>query len=65
MNFTKQDVEARIMKDISKFNKGLMTAIQDNMFIFENLIMSDDKSLQTILRNVDTEDRKSNTEYAT
>ena len=56
MNFTKQDVEARIMKDISKFNKGLMTAIQDNMFIFENLIMSDDKSLQTILRNVDTED---------
>ena len=56
MNFTKQDVEARILKDISKFNKGLMTEIQDNMFIFENLIMSDDKSLQTILRNVDTED---------
>ena len=56
MNFTKQDVEARILKDISKFNKGLMTEIQDNMFIFENLIMSDDKSLQTILRNIDTED---------
>ena len=33
-----------------------MQAIQDNMFVFENLMMADDKSLQTLLRSVDTED---------
>ena len=47
MNFTKQDTET---------DKGLMQAIQDNMFVFENLMMADDKSLQTLLRSVDTED---------
>ena len=55
MNFTKQNMEARIMKDIAKGDKGLMQAIQESMFVFDNLIMSDDKSLQTLLRMVDTE----------
>ena len=32
-----------------------MQLIQENMFVFDNLIMADDKSLQTLLRNVDTE----------
>jgi flagellar motor switch protein FliG len=30
-----------------------MTAIQDNMFVFENLGKSDDRSLQTLLRSVE------------
>ena len=55
MNFTKQNMEARIMKDIGKGDKGLMQAIQESMFVFDNLIMSDDKSLQTLLRMVDTD----------
>jgi flagellar motor switch protein FliG len=55
MNFTKQNMEARIMKDIAKGDKGLMQAIQESMFVFDNLIMSDDKSLQTLLRMVDTD----------
>ena len=55
MNFTKQNMEARIMKDIAKGDKGLMQAIQESMFVFDTLIMSDDKSLQTLLRMVDTE----------
>ena len=33
-----------------------MIAIQESMFVFDNLVMSDDKSLQTLLRSVDTED---------
>jgi flagellar motor switch protein FliG len=33
-----------------------MTAIQDNMFTFDNLIMSDERSLQTLLRATDPED---------
>jgi flagellar motor switch protein FliG len=56
MNFTKQTMEARIMKVLGKDDKTLMQAIQESMFVFENLIMSDDKSLQTLLRSVDTED---------
>jgi len=55
MNFTKQNMEARIMKDIAKGDKALMQAIQESMFVFDNLIMSDDKSLQTLLRMVDTD----------
>ncbi len=56
MNFTKQTMEARIMKVLGKDDKTLMQAIQESMFVFENLIMSDDKSLQTLLRSVETED---------
>ena len=55
MNFTKQDMEARIMKDIAKNDKNLMLSIQESMFVFDNLIMSDDRSLQTLLRSVDAE----------
>ena len=55
MNFTKQNMEQRIMKDISRNDRELMQAIQESMFVFNNLIMSDDRSLQTLLRSVDNE----------
>lgn len=55
MNFTRQTNEQRILRDIRKDDKDLMQAIQDNMFVFDNLIDSDDRSLQTLLRNVDSE----------
>lgn len=53
MNFTKQDMELRILKDIKKENKDLVVALQDNMFVFDNLIKSDDRAIQTLLREVD------------
>ena len=53
MNFTKTAMEAQIMKDLTKADKKLMQSIQDNMFTFDNLIMVDDKSLQTLLRSID------------
>ena len=56
MNFTQQDTEQRIMKVLGKDDKDLMQATQENMFLFENLIESDDRSLQTLLRSVETED---------
>ena len=55
MNFTKQNMEQRIMKDISRNDRELMQAIQESMFVFDNLIMSDERSLQTLLRSVDNE----------
>ena len=56
MNFTKQAMEGRIMNALKDDDEDLMVAIQESMFVFDNLIMSDDKSLQTLLRSVDTED---------
>jgi len=53
MNFISADGEAKIMKDILKDDKALMQAIQDSMFVFETLLLSDDKSLQTLLRAVE------------
>ena len=56
MNFLTQDVEARIMSSLKDNDEDLMIAIQESMFVFDNLIMSDDKSMQIIIRSVDTED---------
>jgi flagellar motor switch protein FliG len=53
MNFTKTDMEGRILNAIKKEDRDLMAEIQDNMFVFENLGGSDDRSLQTLLRSVD------------
>ncbi|MYM53695.1 flagellar motor switch protein FliG [Thalassovita mangrovi] len=55
MNFTKQDMEQRILKTINKDNKDLVVALQDNMFVFDNLIKSSDRALQTLLREVDNQ----------
>ena len=56
MNFTNQEQESKIMKSLGKDDKHLVIAIQESMFVFENLLMSDDKSLQMLLRNVETDD---------
>lgn len=55
MNHTRTEVEQRILRDIRKDDKDLMQSIQDNMFVFDNLVKSDERSLQTLLRNVETE----------
>ena len=56
MNFTKANMEKRILGAIRRNDKDLMQAIQDNMFTSDNLGMSDDRSLQTLLRMVEPED---------
>ena len=56
MNFTKEAMEKRILGSIKKHDKDLMQAIQDGMFTFDNLIMSDERSMQTLLRGTDPED---------
>jgi flagellar motor switch protein FliG len=53
LNNTRQAMEQRILKDIRKEDKDLMEALQDNMFVFENLVKSDDRSLQTLLREIE------------
>ncbi len=56
MNFTKGNIEQRIMGSLSKIDKNLMTTIQENMFVFENLSAVDDKNLGILLRNIDPTD---------
>jgi flagellar motor switch protein FliG len=55
MNFMRSEAELRILKDIREDDKDLMAAIQDNMFVFDNLGKSDDRSLQTLLRTIEPE----------
>ncbi len=55
LNFTRQEMEQRVLRDIRKDDKILMETLQDNMFVFENLVKSDDRALQTLLREIDTE----------
>lgn len=56
MNFTQSAAEQRIMKNLLKLDKGLMTSIQENMFVFENLIAVDEKNLGILMRNIEPED---------
>lgn len=55
MNFVKSDVEQTMMRKLSSQNADLAQRIQDNMFAFENLEGSDNRSIQTLMRNVSTE----------
>lgn len=55
MNFAKQDMEQRIMKAIKTEDKDLMETLQDNMFVFDNLVKSQDRAIQTLLREIDAE----------
>jgi flagellar motor switch protein FliG len=55
MNFTQTPIEQRIMKSLQKLDKTLMASIQESMFVFENLINVDDKSLGVLMRNIDPE----------
>ncbi len=55
MNFTKQNMEQRVMKTLGDKDRHLAKEIQESMFTFDTLILMDDRSMQTLLRNVDQE----------
>lgn len=55
LNFSRQAEEQRILRDIRKDNKDLMEDLQDNMFVFDTLAKSDDRTLQTLLRAVEAD----------
>ena len=55
MNFTKQNMEGRIIKALGEKDRLLAKEIQESMFTFDTLILMDDRSMQTLLRNVDQE----------
>lgn len=52
MNFLETNVEEKLMGDIKTSDQGLGEQIEDLMFVFANLVDVDDRSLQTLLREV-------------
>ncbi len=55
MNFTKVELEGKIMEGVAKIDEELAMRIQDNMFTFDNLSGLDNRSIQTLMRSIDQE----------
>ncbi len=55
MNNTRPGADQRIIRSLAKVDKKLAQTIEDEMFIFENLIDVDEKNLGMLLRNVESE----------
>ncbi|PCJ88927.1 MAG: flagellar motor switch protein FliG [Thiotrichaceae bacterium] len=55
LNFMDGASEAAITETITETDKDLAEAIQGQMFVFENLLEVDDKGMQAILRDVESE----------
>jgi len=55
LNAAARTVERRVMPEINKQDKALAKAIENEMFKFEHLFVLDDKSMGTLLREVDSD----------
>tara|TARA_R110002110_G_scaffold33533_1_gene114778 strand:+ start:94563 stop:95567 length:1005 start_codon:yes stop_codon:yes gene_type:complete len=55
LNHINNDVEAEIFAGIKKEDEGLANNIQELMFVFENILSIDDRDMQTLLRELDTD----------
>ena len=55
MNFMNGDDEATIMEGLKSYDDDMAQKIMDEMFVFDNIIDIDDKGIQVILREVQSE----------
>lgn len=55
MNFTKSEMETSIISGVTGIDEELALKIQDNMFTFENLSGLDNRSIQVLMRNIETD----------
>lgn len=53
MNFVKVDIESKLMGGLVQLDPDIAQRIQDNMFTFDNLVNVDNRSIQTLMRNVE------------
>jgi len=56
LNAVGKDAETRILEAIDEADEELANELRDGMFIFENLLALDHRSMQTLLRDVSNED---------
>jgi flagellar motor switch protein FliG len=52
LNLVEGTIESGIIEQVTSADQDLAQEIQDNMFVFENLIDIDDRGIQTLLREV-------------
>lgn len=55
LNFVDGSIEVEVIEGIQGADEDLAQEIQENMFVFENLIDVDDRGVQTLLREVSSE----------
>ncbi|MDD2740122.1 MAG: flagellar motor switch protein FliG [Methylomonas lenta] len=55
LNFIESSISEPMMQDINENNADLAQRIQDKMFIFGDLLNVDDRGIQTLLREVSTD----------
>jgi flagellar motor switch protein FliG len=49
----KVDIESKLMGGLVEMDPDIAQRIQDNMFTFDNLINVDNRSIQTLMRNIE------------
>ena len=54
LNYSDQIIAEQILSDIEKDNPELAEEIKQKMFVFEDIVLIDDKGVQKILRKVET-----------
>jgi len=55
MNLTKTELEASVILGLTNLDPDLTLRIQDNMYTFDNLTTMDNRGIQTLMRNIDTD----------
>lgn len=55
VNNSRTSAEQRIIRALAKLDKGLARTIEDEMFVFDNLLAVDDKGLGTLMRSVEND----------
>jgi len=55
VNNARKSAEQRIIKALQKLDKNIARSVEDEMFVFDNLMALDDKNLGTLLRSIDGE----------
>ncbi|MCX8049935.1 MAG: flagellar motor switch protein FliG [Methylohalobius sp.] len=55
LNMADSSIEAQIMEKLTERAPDLAQQIQDKMFVFEDLVQLDDRSVQTLLREISTD----------
>jgi flagellar motor switch protein FliG len=56
LNQTTTNAAQAILESMEKDNPELVSDIKQKMFVFDDLVMIDDKGLQKVLRNVETQE---------
>src|SRR4051794_29976144 len=55
LNFLSGENEASVMANLKNYDEGMAQKIMDEMFVFDNILEIDDRGIQVILREVQSE----------